>query len=40
MGRGCLFVVLPKLGEHSDEILKDLGYSKQEIELLKKNKII
>jgi len=30
----------PKLGEHSDEILEDIGYSKQEIELLKKNKII
>ena len=30
----------PKLGENSDEILEDLGYSTQEIELMKKNKII
>ena len=30
----------PLLGEHSEEILEDLGYSKNEIELLKKNKII
>ena len=30
----------PKLGEHNDEILSDLGYTKGEIESLKNDKVI
>jgi formyl-CoA transferase len=37
---GAIRSAAPKLGEHTDQVLKDLGYSPQAIEDLKKSKII